>query len=254
MRAVRTALLGALILGLAIASTPAFAQDPPLLQQNWSFSGILGKYDLSTLQKGFWVYYKVCSNCHSMKQLHYRDLAGIGLTEDQIKAIAAAVTVPQGVNDQGKPVTGPGKPADQFKSPFPNEQAAKAIFGAAPPDLSLIENAREGGADYVYSILNGFVKPPKGFKVPAAHYYNKYFPGHLIAMPPPLHGDDVTFADGTKATLPQEAHDVAAFLQWAANPQLVQQKQIGVRVVLFLLLLTGLTYATKRRVWSNVDH
>ena len=254
MHMLRPALLAAALLGLIGFVRPAAAQDePPLPNENWSFSGIFGSYDLAATQRGFWVYYKVCSACHSMKELHYRDLAGIGLNESQIKAIAASVQVPQGVNDQGDPVNGPATPASQFKSPFPNEEAARAALGGAlPPDLSLIVNAREGHADYVYGILTGFVTPPKGFQVPAGKYYNEYFPGHLIAMPPPLHDGVVEYADGTKATIPQMAHDVVTFLEWTSNPELVQRKQIGVRVVLFLLLMTGLTYATKRRVWAEV--
>jgi ubiquinol-cytochrome c reductase cytochrome c1 subunit len=255
MRALRSFLL-ALLFGL-IAAGPALAQDetPALPNENWSFSGLFGGLNLAAAQRGFWVYYNVCSNCHSMDQLHYRDLAGIGLDPAQIKAIAASVTVPKGINDQGQPFTGPGLPASQFRSPFPNEEAARAALnGALPPDLSLIVNAREGGADYVYGILTGFVKPPADFKVPAGKYYNEYFPGHLIAMPPPLHDGLVTYADGTKATVPQMAHDVVTFLYWAANPEEVERKQMGVRVVLFLLLLTGLTYALKRKVWADVHH
>lgn len=254
MRALRSLLFAALF-GL-VAAAPALAQDagtPPLPNEQWSFSGLFGGLDEAAAQRGFWVYLNVCSNCHSMHQMHYRDLAGIGLSPAQIKAIAASVTVPQGVNSQGEPVTGPATPASQFRSPFPNEEAARAALnGALPPDLSLIVNARQGGPDYVYGILTGFVKPPAGFKVPAGKYYNAYFPGHLIAMPPPLHDGLVTYADGTKATVPQMAHDVVTFLQWTANPEMVQRKQMGVRVVLFLLLLTGLTYALKRKVWADV--
>ncbi len=250
------ALLAAAGLGLLAAATPAAAQETPSLpNESWSFSGIFGSYDLAAAQRGFWVYYKVCSTCHSMKLLHYRDLAGIGLNEAQIKAIAASVTVPKGVNDQGEPISGPALPADQFKSPFANEQAASAALGAVPPDLSLIVNAREGHADYVYGILTGFRDPPPaGVSVPPGKYYNEYFPGHLISMQPPLHDDAVEYADGTKATVPQMAHDVVTFLAWAANPELVQRRQIGVRVVLFLMLMTGLTYASKRKLWSSVDH
>jgi ubiquinol-cytochrome c reductase cytochrome c1 subunit len=218
-----------------------------------SFSGLFGSFDLAAAQRGFWVYKNVCSNCHSMNQLHYRDLAGIGLSEAQIKAIAASVQVPKGVNDQGQPVEGSALPADQFRAPFPNEEAAKSTFGGAvPPDLSLMVNAREGHADYVYGILTGFTEPPKGFEVAPGRYYNKYFPGHLIAMPPPLQDGIVQYADGTQATVPQMAHDVVTFLAWAANPEMVQRKEMGVRVVLFLLLLMGLTYAMKRKVWSDV--
>lgn len=253
MRPLRTLLAGLLMAGLAAA--PALAQDdePPLPNVNWSWDGIFGTVDLAAAQRGFQIYSQVCSNCHSMKEMHYRDLAGLGLTPAEIKAIAAQVTVPKGVDDQGNPKQGPATPADEFRSPFPNEEAARAANnGAAPPDLSVIVNAREGHADYVYGILTGFVKPPPGFKVTSGLYYNKYFPGHQIHMPPPLQADTVEYADGTKATLDQEAHDVVTFLEWTANPEMTQRKQIGARVVLFLLLMTGLTYAVKRKIWSDV--
>ncbi len=252
MRRFYALLAGVLVAGLLAG--PAFCQEePPLPNEKWSFGGLFGSFDLAAAQRGFWVYQNVCANCHSMTQLHYRDLAGIGLTDAQIRAIAASVQVPKGVNDQGQPIEGPATPADQFRSPFPNEEAARAALGGAvPPDLSLIVNAREGHADYVYGILTGFADAPKGFEVPSGRFYNKYFPGHLIAMPPPLTDGQVDYADGTKATVPQMAHDVVTFLYWAANPEMVQRKQMGVRVVLFLLLLMGLTYAMKRKVWSDV--
>ena len=241
---------------LFAAAAPAWAQDAPTPPaQRWSFDGPFGSYDLAAAQRGFQVYSEVCSVCHGMQFLHYRDLAGIGLTEDQIKAIAAAVTVPQGVNDQGDPKEGPGTPADQFKAPFPNDQANRAAHnGALPPDLSLIVNAREGHADYVYALLTGFADPPPGMQMQDGMNYNKYFPGNQIAMPQPLTDDRVTYADGTKATIDQMAHDVVTFLAWTANPEMVERKQIGWRVVLYLLLLTGLTYAVKRKVWSDVEH
>jgi ubiquinol-cytochrome c reductase cytochrome c1 subunit len=246
-------LLTSLAVALMLAG-PALAQEePPLPNEHWSFSGLFGSFDLAAAQRGFWVYFNVCANCHSLQQLHYRDLAGIGLNPGQIRAVAASVQVPKGVNNQGEPAQGPGAPADQFRSPFPNEEAARAAMnGALPPDLSLIVNAREGHADYVYGILTGFVDPPAGFEVPPGRYYNTYFPGHLISMPPPLHDDLVEYADGTKATVPQMAHDVVTFLAWSANPEMAQRKQMGVRVILFLLLLMGLTYAMKRKVWSDV--
>lgn len=252
MRRIRNAVAGA-VLGLIAATGATLAQEKPLPSPGWSFDGVFGTYDLAAAQRGFWVYYKVCSNCHSMKQVHYRDLAGIGLNEGQIKAIAASVQVPLGINEQGEPLTGPGTPASQFRSPFPNDAAARAALGGAlPPDLSLIVNAREGHANYVYGILTGFSKAPAGFTVPSGRYYNEYFPGNLIAMPPPLQEGIVEYADGTKATIPQMAHDVVTFLKWTANPELVQRKQIGFRVILFLLLMTGLTYAMKRKVWADV--
>lgn len=253
MRAVRS-LFAALLLG-SLAVAPAVAQEAPVPPpQQWSWQGPFGTYDLAAAQRGFEVYFKVCSNCHSMNNLHYRDLAGIGFTPEQIKAIAASVTVPQGLDDQGNPKDGPGTPASTFRAPFPNEAAAKAALKVAPPDLSNIINAREGGPDYVNAILNGFTKPPADFHLAEGSNYNAYFPGHQIAMPQPLHGQDVQFADGSPDTISAEAHDVVTFLAWAADPEMVQRKQIGWRVVLFLVVMTGLTYAVKRKVWSDVEH
>jgi ubiquinol-cytochrome c reductase cytochrome c1 subunit len=259
MRVLRSLFAGMLSAGLAAASfaviaDPAMAQDaPPPPHQEWSWDGMFGTYDLAAAQRGFKVYSEVCAACHSLKELHYRDLAGIGLSPDQIKAVAAAVTVPDGLDDQGNPKDGPGTPASQFKLPFPNDVAGRAAHnGALPPDLSVIVNAREGHADYIYAILNGFADPPAGMKMQDGMNYNKYFPGHQIAMPQPLHDGQVTYDDGTPTNVAQMSHDVVTFLAWAANPELVQRKQIGMRAVLFLMLMTGLTYAVKRKVWSDV--
>lgn len=255
MRALKLAAIGLVSAALAIA-LPALAQeDAPLPTQHWSWQGPFGSYDLAAAQRGFQVYSEVCSTCHSMTQLRYRHLSGIGLTPDQIKAVAAAVTVPLGVDDQGNPKQGPGTPASQFRSPFPNPQAARAALnGALPPDLSVIINARAGGPDYVFGILTGFVQAPAGFKVQNGLYYNSTFPGHQIGMPPPLHDGQVTFADGSGNSVADEAHDVVTFLAWAADPDMVERKQIGWRVVLFLVIMTGLTYAVKRKIWSDVEH
>ena len=242
-------------LAATLAATLALAQEaPPPPQHDWSWQGPFGTYNLADAQRGFQVYKEVCSTCHSMNNLHYRDLAGIGLSEGQIKAIAASVQVPDGVDSSGSPKDGPGTPASMFRAPFANEEAAKAALKVAPPDLSNIINAREGGPDYVYAILNGFSNPPPGFKLAEGSNYNEYFPGHQIAMPQPLHGGDVTFADGAPNSIPAEAHDVVTFLAWAADPHMVQRKQIGWRVVLFLVVMTGLTYAVKRKVWADVEH
>ena len=251
----RAALLGALAVGWAwpelARAQDAEAPTPP--DQNWSFEGVFGAFDLAAAQRGFLVYEKVCSTCHSMQLLHYRDLSGIGFTPDQIKAIAANATVPLGLNDQGEPVTGPGLPSSAFHSPFANAKAARAANnGALPPDQSLLVNARPDGANYIYAILTGYTDPPPGFTMQSGMNYNKYFPGHQIAMAPPLQPEQVEYADGTKATLEQEAHDVVTFLTWAANPEMVHRKQIGVRVVLFLALMSGLTYMVKRKVWADV--
>lgn len=253
MRALRSLMVGALLAGASILPAQAAEEAPHPPPQNWSFNRIFGTYDLASAQRGFQVYQEVCAACHSLRYVRYRELAGIGLTPAQIRAVAASVTVPAGLDDQGNPKTAPGTPASQFKAPFPNEVAARAANnGAYPPDLSLMVNAREGGADYIHALLTGYADPPQGFPMQDGMNYNRYFPGHQIAMPKPLSDDQVTYADGTKATVEQMSRDVTMFLAWAANPELTERKQIGVRVILFLVLMTGLTYALKRRVWSDV--
>jgi ubiquinol-cytochrome c reductase cytochrome c1 subunit len=251
MRPVRwLALLGALA-GI-LASMPATAQEESLPAQIWSFSGPFGTFDRAAAQRGFEVYKEVCSNCHSLKLGYYRNLTEIGLTEEQVKAIAASVTVPT-IGDDGQPAERPAVPADHFRSPYPNEKAARAALnGALPPDLSVIEKAREGGPDYIFALMTGYGEPPAGMKMGDGMNYNKYFAGHQIAMPQPLQNDQVTYADGTKASIEQKARDVATFLNWIANPEMEQRKRIGVKVILFLVLLTGVTYAVKRQVWADV--
>jgi ubiquinol-cytochrome c reductase cytochrome c1 subunit len=255
LRSLLTGVFAAGLLAAPLLATPAAAQDADMPNERWSFASLFGTFDLAAAQRGFQVYSSVCTNCHSMKLLHYRDLSGIGFDDDQIKAIAAGVTVPSGLDDQGNPKDGPATPASQFKSPFANDIAARAANnGALPPDLSLIVNAREGGPNYVYGILTGFAQPPAGFKMQDGMNYNRTFAGHQIAMPPPLQDGTVEYTDGTPTNLNQEAHDVVTFLAWAANPETVERKQIGVRVILFLAFMTGITYAVKRKVWSNVHH
>jgi ubiquinol-cytochrome c reductase cytochrome c1 subunit len=257
----KSPLLLAVLLWAALAGSfaaPAHAQiaanqTPPLPHPEWSFSGIFGTYDPAALQRGFQVYKQVCSACHPLSHLYYRDLAALGYSPAEIKAIAAQYQVTAGPNAKGEMYKRPAQPFDHIVGPFPNEEAARAANGGAlPPDLSMIVKAREGGADYVYGILNGFVKPPKGFKVPPGRYYNEYFPGHLIAMPPPLHPGEVTFADGTKATVPQMAHDVATFLTWASHPNLEARHTVGFSVMLFLIVGVIVFYAAKRKIWSAV--
>jgi ubiquinol-cytochrome c reductase cytochrome c1 subunit len=219
----------------------------------WSFDGPFGTFDRAATQRGFQVYRDVCSACHSLSLVHYRNLTDIGFSEDEVKAIAAGVQVTDGPNDNGEMFERPGRPYDKFKAPFANANAARAANnGALPPDLSLITKAREGGPDYVYGILTGFSDPPPGFKLMEGMNYDKYFPGHQIAMPPPLTPDRVTYADGTKATIEQEAHDVVTFLHWAAEPNLEPRKRIGMKAMIFLVVLSGLLFAVKRRVWRDL--
>jgi ubiquinol-cytochrome c reductase cytochrome c1 subunit len=248
--------LAGLALGAAVAlpSARAAEEETPLPPTTWSFSGPFGTYDRAAAQRGFQVYNEVCSACHSMKLMSYRNLEGIGLSAAQVKAIAASKTVPGPEDDTGKATTRPGLPSDTFVSPFPNDAAARAANnGALPPDQSLIELARAGGATYIYDLVaKGYVDPPAGVKVPDGLYYNKYFPGHNIHMPPPLTDGSVTYADGTKATVDQEAHDVATFLTFAANPHMEERKHLGIRVVGFVFLLGCVTYGAKRRMWKDI--
>jgi ubiquinol-cytochrome c reductase cytochrome c1 subunit len=245
------------LLGVAALAVPAArAQEevtPPLPSEKWSFDGPFGTYDRAALQRGFQVYQEVCSNCHSLNLVSYRDLDALGYTDDQIKAVAAQKQVTDGPNDQGEMFQRPARPSDHFVPAFPNDQANRAAHnGALPPDQSLIVKAREGGANYVYGILTGYKDPPASDKVPDGMYYNIYFPGHHIAMPPPLSDDVVTYGDGTKASLQQEAHDVVTFLEWAAEPRLEERKHTGAKVVIFLLVMTGVLYAAKRKIWAEV--
>ena len=244
-------LLAALAAAGARAQTEE-ATEPP--KQEWSFDGVFGSYDRAAAQRGFQVYNEVCANCHAMKLLSYRDLSALGFSEDEVKAIAAAKQVTnEEPNDQGEMFQRPARPSDRFVSPFANEQAARAANnGALPPDLSLMVKARAGGPDYAYGILTGYQEPPANLKLAEAMTYNEYFPGHQIAMPQPLNDNSVTYADGTPAMLDQEAHDVVTFLAWAAEPNLEDRHRTGLKTILFLLAMSGVLYASKRRIWAEL--
>jgi len=243
---------------VGLASMPAMAAEdtlpPHAPAAGWPQAGAFGTYDRASLQRGFQVYKQVCSLCHSLKLLAYRDLTDLGFSEAEVKAIAAEATIHDGPNDNGDMFDRPGRPSDFFVSPFPNDQAARAAnAGALPPDLSLMAKARHGGESYIYSLLSGFGQtPPAGETIPSGMNYNPYFPGHQIAMPPPLRDDAVAYADGTKATVEQEAKDVAQFLAWAAEPKMEVRKQTGLKVVLFLIVFAGIMYGVKRKVWSKL--
>jgi len=221
---------------------------------HWSFDGVFGHYERASLQRGLQVYKEVCSACHGLRLVAFRTLKDLGYSEAEVKAFAAQYEVQnEDPNEEGEMFKRPATPADRFVSPFPNEQAARAANGGAyPPDLSLIVKARAGGASYVYSLLSGYTDPPADLKKPDTLYYNPYFAGHLIAMPPPLSEGAVTYADGTKATVDQMAHDVTTFLTWAAAPELEAQKSTGLKVMLFLIVMTGLLIAVKRKIWAAV--
>ncbi|QKV17101.1 cytochrome c1 [Oricola thermophila] len=245
------------------------------VEQDWSFAGPFGTYDKAQLQRGLKVYVNVCSACHSLKRVAFRNLEDLGYSEEQIKAFAANYEVEDGPNQDGDMFTRPAIASDYFPSPYENaNQAAASNNGAVPPDLSLIAKARgvergfpqfifdiftqyaEGGPDYIYSLLTGYTDDvPDHIEVQDGLYYNPYFAnGAALAMAPPLYGDDVEFDDGTPATIEQEARDVAAFLMWAAEPHLVERKEMGFRVMIFLVLFSALLYIAKKQVWSRVEH
>ena len=233
------------------------AEKVKLLKQDWSFKGITGKFDRAALQRGYQVYTEVCASCHSMRLLSYRNLGEEGGPEfsvEQVKAIAANFEIEDGPNEEGEMFMRPGRPSDKFVSPYPNIQAATAANGGAyPPDMSVLVKSRKGGADYIYSILAGYEDPPADFKLDEGVYYNKYMEGKKIKMSNPLSEGIVTYADGTKATEIQMAKDITTFLTWSAEPHLEARHKTGVRVIIFLIILTVLVYLSMQRLWSRID-
>ncbi len=224
-------------------------------QLHWAFDGVWGRVDKQAAQRGFQVYKEVCAACHSLNRVAFRNLQEIGFSEAETKALARSYTIKDGPNDQGEMFDRPGIPADHFPSPFANEQAARAANnGAAPPDLSLIVKARHDGANYVYSILTGYGAAPAEMKMNAGMHYNPYFPGGQIAMPPPLSNGQVAYADGSNASLDQMAQDVVTFLQWAAEPEMEHRKQMGLKVLFYLSILTAVLYVAKKRIWARLKH
>jgi ubiquinol-cytochrome c reductase cytochrome c1 subunit len=226
--------------------------------------GPFGRFDNQQLQRGFQVYSEVCSACHSLKLASFRDLKGLGYNDAEIKKIAAdwKTEVPSINPDTGEPATRKALPSDTFPTPFANETAARAANNnALPPDLTLITKAREGGAAYVYSILTGYqnqsvdvLKKFPDAKTPPNLHYNPYFANLNLAMPPPLHGGDVTFADGTPNTLQQEAKDVAAFLVWTGEPNLENRHAAGLAVAVFLLFASILAFLAYKQIWAVAKH
>ena len=221
---------------------------------DWSFIGLTGTFDRASQQRGLQVYKEVCSGCHGLRLLAYRNLKAIGYNDDEIKAFASENSV-DSFNDDGEVVEREARPSDKFVSPYPNEQAARAANGGAyPPDLSLIIKARSDGANYLHALLTGYVDAPAEQKVPDGMYFNKYYPGKLIGMPQPLYEDGVEYADGTKATPDQMAKDVTAFLAWASEPEMEDRKRLGISVILFLLVLTILSYLAMKQIWAPIKN
>ena len=228
----------------------AAGEAEPLPEVHWSFDGPFGTYDRAALQRGLQVYREVCSLCHSLDYVAFRNFRDLGYSEEEVKALASEYTITDGPNDDGEMFERSGEPSDYFPAPFPNAKAAAAANGgAAPPDLSLMAKARMGGATYIYALLTGYEDPPADFE---GLNYNIYFPGKQIAMAQPLYEDGVAYSDGTPATVEQQARDVAHFLMWAAEPKLEDRKGMGLKVLIFLVVFTGLLYAVKRKVWKDV--
>lgn len=241
---------------------------------DWTFDGPFGTYDKGQLQRGLKVYTQVCSACHSLDLVSFRTLTDLGYSEDQVASLAAQYDVEDGPDDTGEMFMRPATPSDYFPSPFANPEAAAASNGgAAPPDLSLMAQARsaqrgfplfvadivtqyqEGGPDYIYSLLTGYEEPPEGMEVPQGSHYNPYFMNAAsLAMAPPLSDGIVTYDDGAPETVDQYAHDVSAFLMWTAEPHLEDRKSLGLKVMVFLLVFSILLYLVKRTIWSRIEH
>ena len=240
----------------------AIAADAPEIEaQEWSFGPPFGRYDRAQLQRGYQVYKTVCAGCHGLRLLSYRNLGEPGgpqFSEEAVKVLASQAQITTGPDDTGKMYQRPGVPSDRFRSPFANDQAARAVNnGAAPPDLSVMAKARPGGPDYIYALLTGYKDTPSGMEMAQGMHYNAIFPGHQIAMSNPLADGMVGYTDGTEPTVDNYAHDVSAFLMWAAEPKLEERYRIGARIMIFLIVFAVIMYLSKRAVWSRLharDH
>lgn len=259
----------------ADVATPHYPIEKPNLEA-WTFAGFFGHFDQAQLQRGFQVYREVCSACHGLELVAFRNLGAEGgphFSEAEIRALAAEYDIADGPNDTGEMFERPGRPSDYLPNPFANPQTAASVFGAAPPDLSVMAKARgvshgmlrtladfftqyqEAGPDYIHSLLTGYSDPPEGVEISDTNFYNPYFiAGPSLAMSPPLSAEIVSYSDGSPETVDQYSRDVTAFLMWAAEPHLVERKRIGFQVVLFLIVFAGLMYFTKKKVWSSVKH
>ena len=249
-------IISAILIFFFTSSLNGAEQNDPI-KVNWSFKGLTGKFDRAALQRGFQVYKEVCSSCHSMQYLSYRNLGESGgpeFSEAEVKAIASSIEIEDGPDSQGEMFTRPGRPSDKFKSPYPNVNASIAANGGAyPPDMSVLVKARPGGSDYIYSVLVGYEEPPAGVVLDDGVYYNKYMIGNKIKMSAPLLDGIIEYTDGTDSTVDQMAKDVTTFLSWAAEPELEERHRTGVKVILYLVLLTILVYLSMKKIWSRID-
>jgi ubiquinol-cytochrome c reductase cytochrome c1 subunit len=301
MRIAKLALAGLAALAVTAIAVPVLAQehgaaggeadhaaggghDLMAPAHGWHHEEFFGSFDQNQLQRGFKVYAEVCSSCHGMKLLSFRNLGEQGgpffdarfpnpNDNPVVKQIAATFVnqVPGIDPDSGDAAKFPAKTSDRIVGPYANDIAARVVNGGAlPPDLSVITKARHGGAGYVYSLLLGYHTPPNGLTVASGQHYNAYFagdtaaswsgdprlkpPGGFLAMAPPLANANVGFDDGTPTTKEQMAHDVSVFLAWAGDPKAVARKQMGAAVIPFMFLLAILVFLSYRRLWRNVEH
>src|SRR5690606_17948977 len=243
------------------AFTPREASEPDPIkaierapkQVTFAHEGIFGLYDRAQLQRGFQVYKEVCAACHGLELVPFRTLEDVRYNADELKAVAAAYEVPAIDEKAGEASTRPAIPSDTFPSPYANDVAASAANGGKiPPDLSLIVKARPGHEAYIYSILAGYEEAPANFDLPEGGYFNPYFPGAVIGMPKPLSDDQVSYEDGTPATVDQMSKDVTAFLAWAAEPKLENRKRMGVGVIAFLSVLLVLSIISYKKGWAGI--
>lgn len=278
-------------LALSLAAIAAVGAASPALAEGgahhprsggFSFDGPFGTFDQAQLQRGYKVYREVCAACHSMDLMHFRTLGERGgpfydphaenpAANRYVRALAAEIEVADIDTETGEAIRRPATAADKFPNPYPNRTAAAAANGgAAPPDLSVMAKARHGGADYIYSLLSGYEAPPAGLRMTATQHYNPYMAGDMtpfwdgdpehvpaggfIAMPAPLANGQVTYDDGTEATVDQMSKDVAAFIAWSSDPKATERKQSGIAVLAFLAIFAGITYASYRRIWKGVAH
>lgn len=263
MRKLLIASIAAVSVGALAPPVQAAGDEPTPPAVSWSFGGLFGGFDRPQLRRGLQVYQNVCSSCHGLRHVYYRNLLEIGLTRQEIVEIAGQKMVPGEPDEAGDPTERKAGMNDHIVGPYKNDNAAKAANnGAVPPDLSLIAKAREGGPDYIHALLTGYTEPPADWKddegtpksLGPGQYYNTYFPGHVTAMAPPLTGDgQVDYPEGApQATVDQMAKDVTAFLMWTAEPKLEDRKRMGIKVILFLLVMTGFFYAIYRKVWADI--
>ena len=251
----RVSFLIAIFLGLQINSIAA--EKAEYLKTDWSFKGPFGKFDRAALQRGYQVYQEVCSSCHSMKYLSYRNLVQEGgpeFTVEQAKAIAASFEVKDGPNADGEMFMRPGRLSDKFVMPYENEKAAQAANGGAyPPDMTVLVKARGDGVDYIYSLLQGYEDPPAGVTLDDGVYYNKYMYGNKIKMSNQLSDGLVEYSDGTSASVEQMSKDVTTFLMWTAEPHLETRHKMGFKAIIYLTILTVLVYFSMKRIWSRIE-